>query len=91
MEFVFYGDQSPFLDLLPKALENLGNIFPISSVDLCLRDFDKCVRLDGPNGGLYMFGKWRDLEGVPRFTVDRRILQSLSRFGLSGTQRLGVT
>ena len=90
MEFVFYGDESPFPDLLPKALENLGNISPISSVDLFFDDFDKRVRLDGPNGGLHMFGDWRDLVGVPRFTVDHRILQSLSCFDLSGTQRLAI-
>jgi len=91
MEFVFYGDRSPLPDLLPKALENLGNIFPISSVDLFLDDLDKCVQLDGPNGDLHMLGQWMDLDVDPEFTMDYQILESLSRFDLSGTQRLVVT
>ena len=49
------------------------------------------MRLDGLNGGLYILGRWIDLEGDCEFTVDRGIHQSLSHFYLSGTQRLAIT
>ena len=91
MEFVFTGDKLPLPELLPETLENLKNIFPISSVNLLLSDLDKLVRLDGPNGELYMLGEWINLVEVPEFAVDREILRSLTRFDLSGTQRLAVT
>jgi len=70
-EFMFTGVNLPLPELLPETLENLKNILPISSVNLLLGDFDKCVRFDGPNGGLYMLGQWIDLVGIPEFTVDR--------------------
>ena len=87
----FTGDKSPVPNFLPKTLGNLGNIFPISSVNLTLSGCEKYVRLDGPSGGLYMLGDWMDWEGVPLFTLDRRILRSFSCFDLSGTQRLTIT
>jgi len=91
LTFAFVGDKSPVPDFLPKTLENLGNIFPISSVNLSLDDVWKNVRLSGPNGGLYMLGEWNDWGDGAVFPLSRRILRSLSRFDLSGTQRLTVT
>jgi len=86
----FTGDKSPVPDFLPKTLENLGNIFPISSINLFLANPWKSLRLSGPNGGLYMYGCWKVRDDRAAFTLDRRILRSLSRFDLSGTQRLAV-
>jgi len=91
MEFTLRVGESPLPDLLPNTLNNLRNISSISSVDLFLGDFDKFVRLDGPNGGLYMLGQWIDFDGAHGFTVNNQVLRSLSRFDLSGTQRLVVT
>ena len=93
LNFEFDGDESPVSDFLPKTLENLGNIFPISSVNLSFGGVEKYARLGGPNGRLYMLGHWIDWEEGEVFTLDcldRRILRSLSRFDLSGTQRLAV-
>ena len=90
--FDFAGDESPVPEFLPKTLENLGNVFPSSSVNLLLDKFHKCVRLSGPNGGLFMFFHWiEEWQEEAVFTLDRRVLRSLSRFDLSGTQSLMVT
>jgi len=87
----FSGNKSPIPDFLPKSLENLRNIFPISSVNLSLSGFDNHVRLKGPNGGLYMLGRMREWEAGNLPLLDRRFLRSLSCFDFSGTQRLTVT
>ena len=89
-EFEFTINESPVPDFLPKTLKNLGNIFPISCISLFLGKSCKDMRLSGPNGGLSILGRWKDWEEGAVFTLDRRILQSLSHFDLSGTQRLRV-
>jgi len=88
--FDFRGVESPLLDFLPKTLENLGHIFPVTSVNLCFGR-ESHVELGGPNGMLHMHGHWTDSGGRPSFVLDRRILRSLSRFILSGTRRLAIT
>jgi len=91
-EFAFQGDKSPLLDFLPKTLDNLGNILTITSVNLCLDDAEKHVKLGGPSGRLYIHDHWMNQdEGASLIQLDRRILRSLSCFVLSGTQRLAVT
>ena len=90
-EFSFQGDKSPLLDFLPKTLENLGNIFPITSVNLYLDEVEKHVELGGPSGRLYIHGYWKNGDEGTSFVLDCRILQSLGRFVLSGTQRLVIT
>ena len=90
LDFEFTGDESPVTDFLPKSLNNLKNIYPISSINLSLDGVEKCVRLEGQNGGLYMFGEWVDQDGLSAFVLDNQILRSLSCFDLSGTQRLAV-
>ena len=90
LNFDFIGDETPVSDFLPKTPENLGNIFPISSVNISFDGVGKHVRLGGPNGGLYVLGHLIDWEEGAAFTLDRQILRSLSRFDLSGTQRLAV-
>ena len=93
LEFRFNGNKSPLPDFLPKTLGNLKNIFPITSVNLWFDEAHKHVRLDGPNGRLYMLGHWADWDwdDDSLFVSDRRILRSLSNFAISGTQRLAVT
>ena len=91
LDFEFTGERSPIPDLLPKSLKYLQNISSISSVNLSFEELEKYVRLDGPSGGLYMLGQRIDWEEAPIFTLDRRILRSLSQFDLSGTQRLAIT
>jgi len=90
LTFGFVGGGLPLPEFLPKTLENLQNIFPISSVNLSLDIFWKNIRLSGPNGRLYMFGRRKDWEDGTVFPLDRRILRSLSGLDLSRTQRLAV-
>jgi len=90
LNFEFTGNKSPVPDFLPTTHKNLGNIFPISSVSLSLDTVLKNVRLSGPNGRLHLLGRWKDWEDGSIFTLDRRILRSLSLFDLSGAQRLAV-
>ena len=75
-------------DFLPKELGNLKNISSISSVNICFDGFERPMRLEGPVGGLFVFGSWGD---SPPFVLDYRVFESLDHFTLSRTQGLVVT
>ena len=91
LEFAFIGSESPLTEFLPSSLGNLKNVPPITSIDLCLPQDEKHVRLGGPNGRLYMFGYWGDARDTTSFIFESGVLRSLSYFVLSETQRLAIT
>ena len=85
----FAGDCYPLLHFVPKTLGNLKNLLFITSVRLCLDQYRKFVRLDGPSGELYVLGYWMGGDDV--LPLNHRIVRSLSRFNLSRVQKLAVT
>ena len=90
--FKFSGNKSPLPDYLPKSIKNLKNLFRITTVDICLDKLRKLVRLDGPSGGLRIWGNLRDkVEITPSVDLDHSILQSLGYFSLHMTRRLMIT
>ena len=92
LEFDIYDDYSPLPDCLPKSAKNLKNIFRIITVSLLFTETKKFMRLVGPNGGLYIYGR-RDprVSWIASLDSDRRILHSLDYFPLHMTQRLAIT
>lgn len=78
---------SSFPLCLPKTIENLQNLFHITTVDLRFDGTTEVVHLAGPSGRLYMSGqpKRRSLCG-PNY----EILQSLKYFPLHMTRSLTV-
>jgi hypothetical protein len=92
LSFNFSGDKSPFSDCLPKSARNLKNIFQITTVNLRFDRVEKSVRLAGPSGELYIFGRWEgEAKMAHSVDLDRRILQSLDYFSLHLTRRLAIT
>ena len=82
------GNGHPLRDFLPKELGNLKNISSVASINICFDDAERPVRLEGPVGGLFVFGSWK---GSPLFDLDRQVFKSLDHFTLSKTQGLVVT
>jgi len=88
--FTFNGESSPLLDNLPKTLNNLDNLSHVNAINLTFDTKEKSLRLDGPSGGLYIWGTWTAWGSFsPRW--ERRVLRSLLRFDLSQVQKLTVT
>ena len=90
-EFNFSGVESPLPAYLPNTVQNLKNLCDVTSVNLYFDPAEKYVRLAGPSGGLYIFGRWEDnVEATPPPILDRRILRSLDYFPLNMTRRLAI-
>ena len=88
LDFECDGDKSPIPICLPKPFNNLKNILPITSINL-LCDVGLSLRLQGPNGGVYIFGNWSGASAsLPKF--HRRVLRSLNHFPISSTERLTI-
>ena len=90
LRFTFSGKKSPLPDYLPEASTNLRNLSHITTVNLRFAAMKKCIRLNGPSGGLRIFARWKDDIISPR-TMDRRIFRSLDPSILSTAQRLAVS
>ena len=88
--FEFSGNESPLLDCLPEDSANLKNLTHITTINLLFDSVEKFVRLSGPSGSLHVDAYWivRDTDS---YTMDRRILRSLSPSILSTTQRLAIS
>ena len=88
LEFEFDNEFSPISAYLPKDLKNINNLFPVTSISLCYES-GVTLRLDGPSGGLYVFGTWI---GAARFppVVHHLVLRSLHRFCISATERFTI-
>ena len=86
--FDFDDDKSPIPVCLPKPFDNLKNIFPITSINL-LFNSTLSLRLNGPNGGLYIYG---NSTGAPTSlpVIHHRGLRSLKHFPISVTERLTI-
>ena len=88
LEFKFGGEKSPIPDYLPRSLDNLGNIHPITSISLSFK-VGVTMLLKGPNGYLHMLGFRSDtLLAAPAF--GQRALQSLNEFPISTTKTLTI-
>jgi len=89
LEFDFDSEKSPIPDYLPKPFKNLNNLSHITSVNLSCNS-NVSLRLNGPRGGLYVYGYW--IGAAPSLlVVHRRALRSLNHFGISVTERLMIT
>jgi len=88
-EFPFGHGISPIPDYLPTPLNNLSNISHITSVNF---DFSSgiAMRLNGPNGDLYVFGAWNDRSTVP-CTLGEETLRSFNKLRISTIERLSIT
>ena len=87
--FVFDDADSPIPFHLPRAFENLKNLSNIASINL---DFVSGVRLRlrGPNGGLYMSGRWAD-HGPAPIPTRCRVLRSLNVINISTVERFTIS
>ena len=88
LEFGFDSEASPIPVHLPKDLNNLNNLSPVTSINLSCRP-GVFLRLNGPSGGLYVFGISTG-EGTLT-AIHRRVLRSLHRFCISVTERFMIT
>ncbi|KAF9780842.1 hypothetical protein BJ322DRAFT_285542 [Thelephora terrestris] len=92
LNFKFRGDRSPLPDYLPKSSKNLRNIFRITTVNLLFEEKQKFMRLVGPSGSLYIYGRWEpEALMIHWLTLDHRILRSLDYFPLHMTHSLTIT
>jgi len=65
LEFTYSGKESPIPSYLPNPPDRLHNISHITAVNLRLASERRSVRLSGPSGGLYMFGRWTRGDNKP--------------------------
>ena len=88
LDFDFDDEPSPLPIWFPKPFDRLENILPITSINL-LCDSAPSLRLNGPNGGVYIYENWT---GAVSFLplLHWRILRSLNHFPLSSTERLTI-
>ena len=88
LDFGFNVEISPIPVCLPKPFNNLKNILPITSINL-LFNSTLSLRLNGPNGGLYIYGNWTGAStSLP--AILRQELRSLNHFPISSTERLTI-
>jgi hypothetical protein len=87
----FDGDGKTLISAcLPSTPSNLGNLSHITSINLCCRP-KISLRLEGTDGGLYMYDHhWFD-NAASLSVADSRVLRSLDHFSISATRRLAVT
>jgi hypothetical protein len=85
-KFNYSDKKSPIPIYLPSTSTNLGNLSHIASINLCF-DGGMSLRLEGPSGGLHMYGHWVGVAASPTVGV----LHSLNHFDISVTGRLTIT
>ena len=85
----FNGEKSPIPDYLPKNLKNFSNLSHITAINLSFES-GLYLRLNGPSGGLYVFG-FRTGTDTSLPIASHRILRSLNHFVISATERLSIT
>ena len=88
LDLDFSGEVSPIPTCLPKPFDRLKNILPITSINL-LCESVLSLRLNGPNGGLYIFVNWAGPSTHLR-RFHRLALHSLDHFPISSTERLTI-
>ena len=88
LEFGFDSEESPISVHLPKDLNSLNNLSSVTSINLSYRP-GVSLRLNGPSGGLYVFGTRTGADTSP--VVHHRVLRSLHRFCISVTERFMIT
>ena len=91
LEFAFGGGESPIPTYTPKSLENLQNVSHITATNLYFGSERRSVRLNGPSGGLYIFGNRTNECGQPNIGVTRFLQPLLDQFNISRSQRLTIT
>ena len=91
ISFTFSGEDSPIPENLPENLDTFDNLSHITAVNLTFDGMEKFVRLNGPSGGLYMYGTWTAGNVSFSHTLERRVFRSLDMFDLSKVQRLTIT
>ena len=88
LDFHFQRGGPPIPICLPKPFDNLKNIFPIISINL-LCNSSLSLRLNGPNGGVYIYGK---LTGgsASLLNFHHQGFRSLDHLPISSTERLTI-
>ena len=88
LDFHFHGEGSPIPLRLPKSFDSLKNILPTTPIIL-LCDPSLSLRLNGPNGGVYIYGKWT---GAPPSLpgCHQQGFRSLDHFPTSSTERPAI-
>ena len=88
LDFDVDGEIFPIPACLPKPFDNLNNILPITSINLLFNSV-LSLRLNGPSGGLYIYGNWTGAPtSLPNFHC--RGLGTLNHFPISSTERLTI-
>jgi len=87
--FNFSDGKSPIPTYIPKILKNVGNISPITSINLSF-DPGMFLRIDGPSLSHHMLGSWDGADPSPSI-LDARVLRSLNLFRISAVERLAIT
>ena len=90
LKFSLGNEKSPLLDRLPEPSANFRNLSHITMVNLLFDFKETFVWLSGPSGSLRVFADWED-QDIDSYTMDRRILHSLSPPILSTTQSLAIS
>ena len=89
LKFDFSGEKSPIPAHPPSTSKTLGNLSQITSIILDC-DEGMYLQLEGPNGGLYIYGCWAGAPASRPPVVGNRILHSLHHFPISVTKRLTI-
>ena len=90
LEFDFSGDIFPIPDYLPRPSQKLCTLSRVTSINLLFSVIEKSLRLNGPDGGTYVFAHWVSPGNTPPYVMDRQILHSLDQSILSTTERLAI-
>ena len=97
LSFTFGNEKSPIPAYLPSS-KNLGHLSRVASINLSHMvtindprgEPGVSLRVEGPNGGLYMYGNW---DGAPPSSAvaGRQVLHILNHFDISTTRNLTIT
>ena len=91
LEFTFSSGESPIPSYSPKSLENLENLSHITATNLFFGLERRSVWLNGPSGGLYIFGNRTQGGSQPNIGITRFLRSLLDQFDISRSQRLAIT
>ena len=89
LDFELDDDSAPLPHHFPTSLDNLNNIPHITSISLAFNS-GMDMRLNGPSGGLHVFGAWANGGSTP-LTLDSQILRCLNKFPISTAEMLVIT
>ena len=90
LEFEFDDEDSPISSHLPESPGNFCNLSHITAINLCFGLERRYLRFNGPSGELYILGN-RIHRVESHNARTSRVIQYLTQFDISRTQRLAIT